>query len=61
MVLTQKRYLEPIRAVDALKPVVFFLDNCTFYHYHDLETMVLETGNLILFNTLYNSPLNAIE
>lgn len=49
------------KAVDALKPVVFFLDNCTLHHDHDLETMVLDTGNRILFNPVYSSPLNAIE
>lgn len=40
---------------------VFFLDNCNIHHDYKTELMIINSGNKLLFNTTYSSPLNAIE
>lgn len=41
--------------------VVIFLDNASIYHDKDIEALILNSGNRILFNTPYTSPLNPIK
>lgn len=37
------------------------MDNVNIHHCRDTETMILESGNALLFNATYSSPLNPIE
>lgn len=47
--------------VKHLAPVVIFLDNASIHHDRDMESVILNSGNRILYNAPYSSPLNPIE
>lgn len=37
------------------------MDNCKLHHSPEVEKLIEESGNHLIFNTPYSSPLNPIE
>lgn len=47
-----------------IKPLgrfALFMDNVNLHHNIETETLIFNSGNLLLFNTIYSPPMNPIE